>query len=86
MPSKAKKLLITTVSHEVFVVRVNQQTTIHGYCSKCDAEVETLSLDAAVNESGVSGRELIRQLASEEIHTLETADGHLLVCRNSLQQ
>jgi hypothetical protein len=84
MTQNAKKLLITTVSHEVFVVRVNRQTTIHAYCPNCEAEVEMLGLDAAISLSGSGWREVIRQIAGDEIHSIETANGDLRVCRNSL--
>jgi len=85
MTAKTKKLLITTEKHEIFVVRVNHPTTMRGFCPVCGTEVEMLTLDSAVRFSGSSGREVIRRLAAEEIHTIETANGHLLVCRDSLQ-
>lgn len=85
MATKAKKLLITTVCHEIFIVRVNSHTTIHGFCPNCESEVEMLIFDAAVSLSGIGGREVIRQLARGEIHSIETANGHLLVCQNSLK-
>jgi hypothetical protein len=84
MTTKAKKFLITTFSHEIFIVRVNRQTTIHGFCPRCEAEVEMLTFDAAVSLSGIGGRAVVSQLAAEEIHSLETASGHLLICRISL--
>jgi hypothetical protein len=84
MTAKAKKFLITTFSHEIFIVRVNRQTTIHGFCPRCEIEVEMLTFDAAVSVSGIGGRAVIGKLAAEEIHALETANGHLLICRNSL--
>ncbi len=85
MTTKAKKLLITTVSHEIFIVRMDRQTSVCGYCAECEAEVEMLTFDAAINLSGIGGRELIRQLAADEVHAIETANGHLLVCQNSLK-
>ncbi len=85
MTAKAKKFRITTFSHEIFIVRVNRHTTIRGFCPKCETEVEMLTFDAAVSVSGIGGREVIRQLAAEKIHSIETANGHLLICRNSLK-
>jgi hypothetical protein len=85
MTAKTKKLLITTEKHEVFVVRLSNPAPIHGFCPNCGAEVEMLTLDSALRVSESSGREVIRRLAAEEIHTIETDNGRLLVCRNSLQ-
>jgi hypothetical protein len=84
MTAKAKKFLITTVSHEIFIVRLNRHTMLHGFCPVCGAEVEMLTFDMAVSASGIGGREVIRQLATDEIHAIETANGHLLLCRRSL--
>jgi hypothetical protein len=86
MPSKAKKLLITTVSHEVFIVRVNQDTAIRGFCPNCEREVEMLTLASAAKVAGVSGRQLISEIAKDQVHSIEIADGHLMVCRKSLSQ
>jgi hypothetical protein len=44
-----------------------------------------LTLDAATSAAGVSGRQLIGRLATSEVHSIETANGHLLVCRRSLK-
>ena len=84
MTTKAKKLLITTVSHEIFIVRVNPQTGLRGHCPGCAAEVELLTFDAAVSDSGVGGSELVRRLAAAEVHAVESASGHLLICKRSL--
>jgi hypothetical protein len=85
MPSKAKKLLITTVSHEVFIVGVNEETAISGFCPSCDSEVEMLTLSSAARVAGLTGRHMINQIAANEVHSIETANGHLLVCRKSLK-
>lgn len=83
MHSKAKKLLITTETREVWIVRENN-SAFHGYCGKCEADVEMVTLDTAVSVSRISGRRVIQHLVADGIHTLETANGYLRVCRNSL--
>ena len=84
MSRKAKKLLITTVSHEIFIVRLNQQTTIRGFCPSCATEIELLGFDSAVSISGISGHEIARLITADGIHSIETATGHLLICKRSL--
>jgi len=84
MTTKGKKLLITTKSHEILIVRGNRNTTIRGHCPTCKSEVDMLTLDAAVRVSGISGREVVRRIAANEIHFSETASGDLLVCRECL--
>ena len=84
MTSKGKKLLITTRKHEIFIVRGSQNTTIHGFCPRCKTEAEMVTLDSAVRVSEINGREVIKQIAANEIHSIETASGDLLVCRECL--
>lgn len=84
MSSKGKKLLITTRKHEIFIVHAARNTAIYEYCPTCKAEVEMLTLDKAVRISDFSGREVIRRMAENEIHSIETASGDLLVCRECL--
>jgi hypothetical protein len=86
MATKAKKLLITTIRHEMVVVRAPHQTTVQGFCPTCGTQVEMLTFDMAVKVSGTSGFEMIRQLAANETHSIETINGHLLVCRRSLME
>jgi len=85
MARKAKKLLITTFSHELFIVRAGGDTAIRGFCPVCESEVDLLTLDAATSAAGVTGRQLIGRLATSEVHSIETVNGHLLVCRRSLK-
>ena len=84
MSAKTKKYLITTEKHEFFVIRGNQDKTTSGFCAVCQATVELLTLDAITTQTGTSTRVLFQLIESNLIHTIETASGHLLICRNSL--
>lgn len=81
-----KKILITTESHEIFILRTNSGSTISGFCAECKKDVPLFTLDEAVSFSALPTRELIRQAERGTVHAVETASGHLLVCRNSLEQ
>ena len=80
-----KKILITTESHEVFIVRANGGSNIRGLCPNCLREVALFTLDEAVSFSARRARELIRQIERNAVHAVETASGHLLICQNSLK-
>ena len=86
MTSKAKKLLITTQKHEIFIMHLGTVETVLGFCDRCGAEVEMLTLDSAVKDSGINGHRLIEQITARQIHSIETANGHLLICRNSISK
>jgi len=82
----AKKILITTESHEIFVLRTDRRDRAFGQCRVCDREVEILTLDQAITQSGIRTGELVRMAEKNQIHAIETSMGHLLVCRESLEQ
>lgn len=85
MVTKHTKYLITTESREIFIVRTWGNVSIQGFCPKCQKEVEMLNLDSITSQTGVSTRELFRLIENNQIHSIETTTGHLLVCRNSLE-
>lgn len=84
MTSKAKKLLITTEKHEIFIMHLGTLETVLGFCERCGAEVEMLTVDSAVRVSGINGHRIVQQIANDQIHSIETVNGHLLLCRKSL--
>ena len=84
MSEKAKKILITTEKHEIFIVRRGHDTAIHGFCPECKVEVEMLTFDAAVSFAQKQTRELFELIERGVIHSVETTTGHLLVCKSSL--
>jgi hypothetical protein len=83
--TNTKKILITTESREVFFVRVKSKSHIRGFCADCAAETEMLTLDEAMRFARQSTREIVRRAENGDIHFLETANGHLLVCRASFK-
>jgi hypothetical protein len=83
---KAKKILITTVTHEVLVVRRGRTKTTRGFCPPCGAETEMLELNQAATVSGMRLRELIREIENKSFHSTEDANGRLLICAESLRE
>lgn len=83
--TNAKRILITTESREIFILRRGEQQINIGFCETCQAETEMLTLDEAVSLTGESTRDLFRRIEAGAIHPTEIASGHLLVCQNSLK-
>ncbi len=81
----AKKFLITSATREVFILRHGRQKAIRWFCEICEAETEMLDLHSVVPVFGLGTRELIRQIETGAVHSSETANGHLLVCTESLK-
>ena len=81
----SKRIVITSESREVFIIRRSSSCGFTSYCPSCGFETEILTLDQAVSYALEDTREMIRRIDDQRVHSLETADGHLLVCRNSLE-
>lgn len=84
--TNARKIMITTESREVFIMRVNGNSSVRGFCSKCEAEVELLTLDQAVSISDIRTSDLMRGIEAKKIHGIETDFGQMLICSESLAE
>ena len=84
MPKKSKKYLITTETHEIFILR-NGREKMQGFCENCGKQTEFINLDSAVDLTKQNARRIFALIETGEIHSIETTKGHLLVCRNSLK-
>ena len=84
--ANAKKIFVATESHEIFIVRVNGKSDVRGFCPECGMETELLTMDGAVSVSGATTLEIMKYIRESKLHNLETASGHLLICRDSLMK
>jgi hypothetical protein len=84
MTAKAKQILITTESHEVFIIRQSGKHTVPGFCPECNRQVEMMDFDTA-SHLGIGGRELMQRSEFGDIHSIESTTGHLLICKRSLE-
>ncbi|MBK9154787.1 MAG: hypothetical protein IPM25_11325 [Chloracidobacterium sp.] len=80
-----KKILITTETRELTVIRREPGRCAESFCPKCCEYVEMLNFDAAISFSGIGGRELMMRLETGEIHSVERDSGHLQICGWSLK-
>jgi hypothetical protein len=53
-------------------------------CDACGAVVRLVTADDAAALAGTSAREIYRLVEARKIHFIETAQGSLLICLNSL--
>ena len=81
---KAKKIVITTESHEIFILRSGSHPQAVGLCRSCGRDVGMLTLDQAVSESGLRTRVLVNMAEARHLHTIETSSGHLIFCAASI--
>jgi hypothetical protein len=81
--TNTKKIFITHESHEVVTMRPVKSMQI-GFCSDCGGQTGLLTLDESVSSAHVPARLIIRKIESGEVHSIETARGHMLICHASL--
>ena len=84
MAANAKKVLINTERHDVFVIHHQRPAAIVRFCPSCKEDVEMMSFDRAISYSRIPARRLISAADHGAIHSVETIDGHLLICKISL--
>lgn len=86
MLANTKRILIETESHEIFSIRLDDNSIVLGFCESCAAETLLLTLDKAVTAARIGTLDLIDCVRKNNVHYLETATGHLLICRKSLEK
>jgi hypothetical protein len=84
MSINAKKILITTERHEVFVFRQRSRISSPGFCASCNDQVEMMNFDAAISISGLGGHALLERSEMGEVHSIEAPSGHIFICMRSL--
>lgn len=84
--TKAKKILITTESREVWRIRQGTKNSERRYCSECAQEVDFITIAGALAISRVGSRQIHRWIESGCVHFAETLEGSVLICPYSLAE
>lgn len=82
---KGKKIIIVETLQKTVIRRVSARPEIVR-CEFCAAEVEMLSPARAADLTGKTERIIYRQVETGRLHFIETSDGKLLICSNSLSK
>jgi hypothetical protein len=81
---KNKTITITSETHEVFIVTRPKEHSMRVWCAECASEVEMLTPEDITAVTGTPIRAVYRQAEAGEVHFLETGEGALLICPNSI--
>lgn len=76
------KTKITIETQRRTVVRFPRRLTI--WCEACGQSVQMIAADEAAVRAGVSTRTIYRPVERGQLHFVETDEGRLLNCPNSL--
>lgn len=72
-----------TIETERLLV-MNQGRSLYSLCSACGNEVRMITIDQAATLAQVSSLEIYREVEAGMLHFLETTEGSVLICFNSL--
>jgi hypothetical protein len=74
---------ITVETEELLIIRRNRAASTE-WCEACSEAVEMLRPERAAAICGVSTRTIYRRVESQSVHYIETPDGLVWICPNSL--
>ena len=81
---KPKQIRITVNRSEWTLIK-KLHGTATAVCPQCQARVEMATPEQAVTLTGIHSRVIYAWVEREYVHFIETAQGHLLVCLDSLR-
>lgn len=81
--ASVKRTRITVETERVLVVS-RRHRIVESWCDGCGHKVKLLRAEEAAFISGVSLRDICRQVESDSLHYMETADRVLMICLDSL--
>ena len=79
----AKRTEITIETREIVVIRRSRNLPL-AYCPACGDSVAMASAPQAAAIGGVVARVIRERVEQDTVHHVETPDGRLLICLNSL--
>ena len=72
-----------TIQTERLLV-MSRAKSLYSLCSACGDEVRMVTIDQAATLARASSREIYREVEAGLLHFIETSEGSLLICFNSL--
>lgn len=78
----AKRTTITIESDSLLILR--GRSSRRGWCPRCEAETELIALEDAGVITNLDRPALEEWLNAENLHRLQTTDGSVVTCMNSL--
>ena len=79
-----RRIEISIERNEFLLIR--RPETLSSWCESCAGTVLMVTPEEAAVTAGVSWREISRRVEAGGVHFIETPDGLLLICINSLSQ
>jgi hypothetical protein len=78
-----KKTTVSVETERILTIRRRWHET-DGWCEGCGKQVKFVTPETASAVSGLSVRAICRMVETDKVHFMETSNGSLLICLNSL--
>ena len=78
-----KRTKITIETDRVMIIR-QRRGVIRAWCAGCAGHARLVTVEKAAALAGVSQRTIYRRVEAGKVHFIETPDGVLLICLDSL--
>jgi len=75
-----------TIERRRIVLLSKRRPVAPAWCDGCAAQVKMVSPEEAALFAGVSSRTIYRRVETGQLHFMETQQGLLLICANSLSE
>ncbi len=82
-PKRVRRVTVKTERTLVFRSRDSLRVE---WCAECGEKVGMMSVDGAARESGMSEMAIYKLVEARALHFSEDAEGHFLICLNSLRR
>jgi len=80
--TKTRRVRITIQTERLLVM--SHGRSLYSLCAACGDEVRMVTIDQAATLARLSSREIYREVEAGMLHFIETTEGSVLVCFNSL--
>ena len=80
--TKTSRMRITIQTERLLVM--SSSRSLYSLCAACGDEVRMVTIDQAASLARVNSREIDQKLEAGTLHSIETTEGSVLVCFNSL--
>ena len=80
--TKTRRMRITIQTERLLVMSSGK--SLYSLCAACGEEVRMITIDQAATLARVNSRDIYREVEAGMLHFMETTEGSLLICFNSL--
>ena len=80
--TKTRQMRVTIQTERI--LEMSQGSGLYSLCQQCGDEVRMVTIEQAAALARASSPEIFRELGAGMLHFIESAEGSLLICFNSL--